>query len=147
MGMTMTGTKAGWSGAGPGRLMKAGRLLLLAALTLPVCAFHGFVGWHKAFAPREELVRHSAWTVHLPDWLGRTVGWVELGLCVVLLAALLRPSLARAGVQACLAFVLLELIAALVHFTSQDGGSLTQNAVSVAVTLLLAGLYAWRARP
>jgi hypothetical protein len=78
------------------------RELLLAALTLLLGAFHGFVGWHKAFSSHEELVRHSAWTMHLPAWLGKLVGWTEMILTAALLLALVRPKLARIGVWVCI---------------------------------------------
>lgn len=121
-------------------------LLLLAALTLLLGAFHGFVGWHKAFSPYEELVKHSAWTIHLPIWLGKLVGWTELALTAALLVALLRPALARLGLWACAAFVALELVSSVTHYATQDGGSLGQNAVSVALTAVLAWLYLRRSR-
>lgn len=130
-----------------GNIVNALLLLLLAALTLLLSAFHGFVGWHKAFAPYEELVKHSAWTLHLPIWLGKAVGWTELGLTAALLAALVRPSFARIGVWACVAFVALEVVSSVTHYVTRDGGSLMQNSLSIALTLLLAWLYARRIRP
>jgi ABC-type antimicrobial peptide transport system permease subunit len=120
------------------------RRLLLVALTLLLCAFHGFVGWHKAFSSHAELVQHTAWTMHLPIWLGKLVGWLEMGLTAALLAALLRPSLARLGVWSCVAFVVLELVSAATHQLMRDGASLAQNALTVVLTALLAWLYAQR---
>lgn len=120
------------------------RLIALVALTLLLCAFHGFVGWHKAFSTHAELVQHSAWTMHLPMWLGKSVGWIEMIVTAALLVAMVRPSLARTGMWACLYFIALELVATATHYLTQDGGSLLQNAVSIALTALLAWLYAIR---
>ena len=120
------------------------RELLLAALTLLLCAFHGFVGWHKAFSSHEELVRHSAWTMHLPVWLGKFVGWTEMILTAALLLALVRAKLARVGVWVCILFIVMELISAVTHYVTKDGGSLAQNAVAISLTGLLAWLYSLR---
>ncbi len=48
--------------------------MLLALLVLVVGGFSLFVGYHKTFSPIEILAQNSAWTVHLPVWLGRMVG-------------------------------------------------------------------------
>jgi uncharacterized membrane protein YphA (DoxX/SURF4 family) len=123
------------------------RLLVLVALTLLLGAFHGFVGWHKAFSTHEQLVQHAAWTMHLPTGLGKAVGWIELIVTAVLLVALVRPPLARMGMWACIVFILMELAATVSHYLTQDGGSLMRNAVSIALTALLAWLYATRCQP
>jgi ABC-type cobalamin transport system permease subunit len=127
-------------------LLKLLGLLALVLLTLLLAAFHGFVGWHKAFSPYAVLVEHRAWTMHLPIWLGKLVGWTELVLTVALLAALLRSSLARIGIWACLGFIGLELVSSVTHYVTHDGGSLLQNAVSIALTAMLAWLHARRSR-
>lgn len=128
------------------KVIGALRAVLLAALTLLLGAFHGFVGWHKAFASHEELVQHDAWTMHLPIWLGKLVGWTEMIVTAALLVALVRPKLARIGVWACIIFIVMELAAAATHYVTQDGGSLVQNAVSISLTALLAWLYTLRGR-
>jgi len=120
------------------------RLLVLVALTLLLGAFHGFVGWHKAFSTHEELVQHAAWTMHLPIGLGKAVGWIEMIVTAALLVALVRPRLARMGMWACSVFILMELAATVTHYLTQDGGSLMQNAVSITLTAALARLYATR---
>lgn len=122
------------------------RELVLIPLTLLLSAFHGFVGWHKAFSSHEELVRHSAWTMHLPVWLGKLVGWTEMILTAALIVALVRPKLARVGMWVCILFIVMELVSAVTHYVTQDGGSLTQNAITVALTGLLAWLYSLRGR-
>lgn len=122
------------------------RLAMIVPLTLLLAAFHGFVGCHKTFSSREELIKHTAWTVHLPDWLGKIIGLIEMGLTVALLAALLRPHLSRTGQLACYAFIALELISTATHQITQDGASLPQNVVSILLTAFLAWLFAGRAR-
>lgn len=119
--------------------------VLIALLSLLLALFHGFVGWHKAFAPLAELARHTAWTVHLPEALGRTIGWLELTLSATLIAALVGhfkwPSAARAGMSAAIAFVVLELISSWVHYRHGEVFMLKQNATSVGMTAALAWLY------
>lgn len=125
------------------------RLGLIVVLTLPLALFHGFVGWHKAFSSHAELVMHKAWTAHLPEALGRAVGWLEMALTLVLtlalIAALLRPRLARMGAMACGALVLLEAISLLTHQIANDGAPALQNVVTIVVTAFLGWLYARRA--
>lgn len=123
------------------RIIGVLQLAGLALLTLLLGAFHGFVGYHKAFSTLEELVEHAAWTMHLPMWLGKTVGWVEMLVTAALLVALVRPPLARLGAWCCIVFILMELVAAVTHYITQDGGSLTQNAVTISLTAILAWLY------
>ncbi|MEY4761181.1 MAG: hypothetical protein RLZZ200_1037 [Pseudomonadota bacterium] len=122
----------------PWRLL---REIVLVPLVLVLVAFHGFVGWHKAYSPREVLVQHSAWTVHLPNWLGRSVGWVELAATLALFTALLRPRLSRLGFIASLAFIVMEFVSAATHYLTQDGGSLVQNAVTILLSSLMALLF------
>ena len=119
---------------------------MLVALTLLLAAFHGFVGWHKAFSTHEELVQHAAWTMHLPMWQGKLVGWTEMVVTAVLVVAMVRPRWARAGFLACLIFIVMELAATVTHYVTRDGGSLAQNAVTISLTALLAWLYARRHR-
>lgn len=130
-----------------GKVFGVLRLIVLVALTLLLGAFHGFVGWHKAFSTHEELVQHAAWTMHLPMWLGKLVGWTEMAVTAALLVAMVRPRLARVGFLACIAFIVMELAATVTHYVTQDGGSLVQNAVTISLTALLAWLYASRERP
>ena len=129
------------------RLAGVLRATVVAALTLLLGAFHGFVGWHKAFSSHEELVQHAAWTMHLPVWLGKGVGWAEMIVTAALFVALVRPKRARVGVAACIIFIVMELAAAVTHYVTQDGGSLAQNAVTVSLTALLAWLYSLRGNP
>lgn len=127
------------------RLPPLVRLALLAPLTLLLAAFHGFVGWHKVFSSREELMRHTAWTVHLPEWLGRIVGISELALTLLLLLALVRPRYSRLGMLAACGFIALELVSTVTHQIAQDGASLSQNLLSIFITAVVAWLFAQRA--
>jgi|JI6StandDraft_1071083.scaffolds.fasta_scaffold278025_1 hypothetical protein len=122
------------------------RLALILVLTLPVAAFHGFVGWHKAFSSHAELVVHKAWTMHLPAVLGKAVGWVEIALTLVLLLALAQPRFARQGVLACGMLIVLEVISLITHQVMNDGAPPLQNVFSVAVTALLGWLHLGRAK-
>jgi DoxX-like family len=130
----------------PGKLIGLLRLFALVALTLLLGAFHGFVGWHKAFSTREELVQHAAWTIHLPLWLGKLVGWTEMIVTAALLCAVFRRSWSRVGFWSCVIFIALELMATFTHYRTQDGGSLVQNAVTISLTAVLAWLHSTRFR-
>lgn len=116
-----------------GAVLRKGAVMLLALL---LAAFFGFVGWNKAFAPLAELAHHGAWTVHLPEGLGRLVGWSELALAAALLAVPVRPPIARI---AALALVLNQIAAALVHGALGETAALPQNAVLVVMLLALWG--------
>ena len=54
------------------------RRLAAAAVALPLAAFFAFVGWSKATAPLADLARYHAWTVYIPEPVGRLVGWSEV---------------------------------------------------------------------
>jgi hypothetical protein len=110
---------------------------LIAVLCIALAAFFGFVGWNKAFAPLDDLARYHAWTVYLPEWLGRLVGWSEMllaaGLLLILVPA--RRSLARI---AALALIANQLCAAAVHALHGETAALPQNAVLIALLALAA---------
>ena len=112
---------------------------LIAALCVPLALFFAFVGWNKAFASLDDLARHHAWTVHLPELAGRIIGWSELLLAAALLAALsaTRRRIAR---FAALALILNQIAAALVHAAHAQAFALPQNAVLIAMLLGLAWL-------
>ena len=109
---------------------------LAAALLLS--AFFGFVGWNKAFASIAELARHGAWTVWLPEWLGRLVGWSEMVLALGLLGAVCRRT-QKAAYMASIALVANQLVAATVHVAHGESGALPQNAVLVLLMFCVAG--------
>lgn len=122
------------------------RLALIVPLSLLLSAFHAFVGWHKTFSSREELLRHTAWTVHLPEWLGKLVGVIEMALAVALIVSLLRSGFSRLGQLACYGFIALELISTATHQITRDGASLPQNIASILATVFLSWLFADRGR-
>lgn len=103
-------------------------------MALPLAAFFAFVGWNKAFAPLAELARHKAWTVHLPEGLGRAVGASELACAVLLLVP--------GRVRRITALVLLanQACAAAVHLARGEVAALPQNAVLIALLIALAWL-------
>lgn len=115
---------------------------LIAALCLVLGLFFGFVGWNKAFAALPDLARYGSWTVHLPEWLGRLVGWSEMLLAAALLGVLFART-RRWTRPAALVLVVNQLCAGLVHLQSGETAALPQNAVLIALLFLIA----WGARP
>lgn len=109
---------------------------LIAALCLPLSAFFGFVGWNKAFASLDDLVRYGSWTVHLPDIAGRIVGWSEMACAAGLLAFIVKG---QAGVVRSSALVLVvnQLVAAVIHWNSDEAAALPQNGVLIALLVLV----------
>jgi hypothetical protein len=110
----------------------------VAVPVLLLAAFFGFVGWNKAFAPLAELARHGSWTVHLPEGLGRLVGWSEMALAAGLLAALAPRWRHLARIAAWL-LIANQLAAAAVHYARGETAAMPQNAVLIAVLFVLAG--------
>jgi DoxX-like family len=110
---------------------------LIAVLCIALAAFFGFVGWNKAFAPLEDLARYHAWTVYLPEWLGRAVGWSEMALALGLICILV-PTLRRHACIAALLLIANQLVAALVHLTHGEASALPQNAVLIVLLALTA---------
>lgn len=112
---------------------------LTALLALLLAAFFGFVGWNKAFAALADLARYHAWTIYLPETLGRLVGWSEMVLAAGLLFAL-APKQQRLGQISALVLVVNQFVAALIHLAHGESGALPQNAVLIAMLLGLFGL-------
>lgn len=115
------------------------RNCLTGLLAVPIAAFFGFVGWSKAFAPMLELALHHSWTVHLPEGLGRAVGWSEMTLAVGLLLALV-PAYRRICAISALVLVANQAAASWVHLANGEAGALPQNAVLIVFLLVLAVL-------
>lgn len=114
------------------------RAVLLLVLALPMAAFFAFVGWYKAFAPVAELAAHHAWTAHVPQWIGRPMGWTELlGAAAMALAAI--PVLGRrvrpVAMIAAVWLALSQIVSGAVHLTHGEGDALPQN-LFLFVTLL-----------
>ncbi len=126
------------------------RLALAVVTTLTallLAAFFGFVGYMKTFASLTTLAQHHAWTVALPEWLGRVVGVSELLCAAGLLAALsLRGKLAWAERIAAV-LIVNQAAAAAVHLSRSETDALPQNAVLI-VLILACGIAAhgWRHR-
>lgn len=118
---------------------------LIAALCLPLSAFFGFVGWNKAFVSLDDLVRYGSWTVHLPDFFGRLVGWGEMACALLLIAGLVlnRPWL---GKLAAFGLIANQIVAALVHWSQGELSALPQNGVLIALLSIVALLFPDSAR-
>lgn len=115
------------------------RRSIAALLSLLLAAFFAFVGYMKATAPVSELAKYHAWTVHLPEWLGRTVGWSEIACALLLLVGAIKPRWGRAGA---LALLINQLFAAAVHFNQGEMAALPQNGVIVALCIATSTLLA-----
>lgn len=107
--------------------------IILASCLLAL--FFLFVGYMKAFAPLAELMRHHAWTVYLPESVGRAIGWSEMGCALLLLIGIARPALARIGA---VTLLFNQMVAAAVHGWMGEAQSLPQNAVIAMICVLLA---------
>lgn len=110
---------------------------LIAALCLLLAAFFAFVGWNKAFALLADLARFGAWTVFLPEWAGRLVGWSEMALAAGLLSIFVprRRNIAR---WSALLLFANQAVAALVHLTHGETAALPQNGVLIALLAAVA---------
>jgi DoxX-like family len=110
---------------------------LIAALCLLLAAFFAFVGWNKAFASLADLARYGAWTVFLPEWAGRVVGWSEMALAAGLLSIFVprRRTIAR---WSALLLIANQVAAALVHLTHGETAALPQNGVLIALLFAVA---------
>lgn len=115
------------------------RRIAAAVLAIGLAAFFAFVGWNKAFASLDDLARYHAWTVYLPETLGRAVGWSEMAMAVGLLGALI-PAGWAIGRACALLLVLNQIVAAIVHLTHGESGALPQNAVLVVALVGVAVL-------
>lgn len=111
------------------------RRFVRALLSLLLAAFFAFVGWHKSVDNLADLSRYGSWTVHLPEWAGRLVGWSEIACAAALLAGLLRP---RVGRIAALVLIANQIVAAGVHVAAGELSALPQNLVLIAMALLVA---------
>ncbi|MEZ5742437.1 MAG: DoxX family protein [Sphingomonadaceae bacterium] len=125
------------------RGLHRGLLAALVLLSLLLGAFSAFVGWNKAFAPLDVLREHSAWTIHLPIWLGRVVGWLEMLAVAMLFAALAMPRLARFGLLAAAWITINHSVAAIFHVVNAEWHTLTQSAVLIPLCFAMTGLW-WR---
>jgi uncharacterized membrane protein YphA (DoxX/SURF4 family) len=117
------------------------RIVLIAAnalCALPMAAFLGFVGYYKAFAPLAELAKHNAFTVHLPELLGRLIGWLEMGCAAALLAGLIWRAAARWQIGAALLVAGEQVWSSVLHLQHGEGAMLRQNVVLIVLLLIVA---------
>ncbi|HEY6871035.1 MAG TPA: DoxX family protein [Novosphingobium sp.] len=117
--------------------------LLLLVMAWPMAAFFAFVGWYKAFAPNAELASHHAWTAHVPEWIGRPMGWTELaGAMAMALAAL--PVLGRRvrplAMVAAAWLAASQIVSGAVHVTHGEASALPQNLFLFITLLVIAAL-------
>lgn len=117
------------------------RRMAVALPGLPLAAFFGFVGWYKAFAPVSELLLHHAWTAHVPWWIGRPMGWIELAGAAALVAGLAARAWPATRIAAA-ELAASQVVAAWVHVRNDEAGALGQN----LVLFLALGLIAFAAR-
>ena len=118
--------------------MKA-RFVVAAITAILMAAFFAFVGYSKAFASLADLTRFGAWTIWLPETLGRLVGWSEMVCAAGLLCvfSVRHRHLARA---AALLLIVNQLAAGTVHAVHRETAALPQNAVLIALLALVAAL-------
>lgn len=114
-----------WQGAG----------LLLA---VPLAGFFGFVGFMKATAPISELAIHEAWTVHIPQAIGRLVGVSEVLCAAALLAGAFILRAGKAATAAAAVLIVNVSVAAWVHYRAGELDHLPQNAALAAMLGLAA---------
>lgn len=110
------------------------RIASAALLALPLVALFAFVGWYKAFALIPDLAAHHAWTVWLPESLGRLVGWSEMA-CALTLIGVVHSRTRPFAVVAAIVLVANQMVAALFHVLHAEQASLPQNAVLTALAL------------
>lgn len=113
--------------------------ILRAAIALPVATFFAFVGWHKAFSPVAELVRHGAYTIHLPEWLGRLAGFTEMA-CAIALAAGVVPRWHNAAKWGAAYVFISQIWAGTIHILHGEIRSLPGNAQWMAMAAVLFAL-------
>jgi uncharacterized membrane protein YphA (DoxX/SURF4 family) len=117
-----------------------------ALVALLLAGFFLFVGWNKGFAPVSDLARHHAWTVFLPEWAGRLVGWSEMA-CALALVAGLWPRWAPLASASALVLIANQAVAAAVHWQHGETASLPQNAVLILLLALVVRLSLARPNP
>ncbi|UVO53094.1 DoxX family protein [Sphingomonas sp. SUN039] len=121
------------------------RTLLCAVLALPLAAFFAFVGWHKAFSPLAELVKHGAYTVHLPEWLGRIAGVTEM-LCALALLAGIVPRWRVAAKWGAVYVFVSQIVAGTIHILYGETHSLPANGQRMAMAAALFAVCVWPVR-
>ena len=121
------------------------KILLCAVLAFPLAAFFGFVGWHKVFSPLSELAKHGAYTVHLPEWLGRIAGVTEM-LCALALVAGIVPRWRAAAKWGAVYVFVSQIVAGTIHIIYGEIHSLPANGQWMAIAAALFAVCVWRSR-
>ena len=111
------------------------RSIVLRLVTLLLGLFFGFVGYHKAFASLADLKTYGSWTVHLPDLLGRAIGWSEMACALLLIGYTIRPH--RWVKWGAAVFIVNQLSAAATHWAKGETAALPQNFVLIALLSVL----------
>jgi hypothetical protein len=120
------------------RAVRIALLLGNAAAALPLAAFFAFVGYYKAFAPLAELAKHSAFTVHLPELLGRSIGWIEIACALALVAGIVWRRVGLLQIAAALFQTAEQGVSSLIHWQHSEVAMLPQNAALAGLLLLVA---------
>ena len=118
---------------------------MCAVLALPLAAFFAFVGWHKVFSPIAELAKHGAYTIHLPEWLGRFAGVTEM-LCALALVAGLLPRWRVAAKWGAVYVFVSQIVAGSIHIIYGEIQSLPANGQWMAMAAALYAVCVWKAR-
>ena len=118
------------------------RRVAVVLIGWPLAAFFGFVGWHKATATMAQLATYHAWTAHVPEWIGRPIGWLEMVTAIALLAAISQriwPMARWLG----MVVAATQFVSSAIHLKRGEASLIAQNVV------LVAGLAAffWLTRP
>ena len=110
--------------------------IVYAVIALPLAAFFGFVGYHKACSSMAELALHGAYTAHLPEWIGRAAGWAEIAAALALIAGIMPKW--RGGVTTAAVFIVLsQIVSSIIHYQHGEMGPLPQNAVLALAAMAL----------
>lgn len=120
-------------------------MVLAWVARLLLAAFFCFVGYWKALGPAAALVEHKAWVAGFPLFFARAVGWSEIALALLLLATAW-PRLRKAAHWAAPLLVVNQLVAGLVHISRRELDALPQNAVLLALLVLVIASQ-WMRRP
>ena len=118
----------------------SGIRVLAFCIAIPLAAFFGFVGFNKAFASLADLARFHAWTVWLPEWLGRLVGWSEMLGAALLPVSLVVATWRRLVCPIASYFVANQAVAAGIHLAHGERAALPQNFILATLFVLVAAL-------
>ena len=118
-----------------------GGFALLCLLVVAWGGFSLFVGFSKATLPLDQLRLHEAWTWHLPETLGRVIGWLELLAAAVMMAGLARLPLRRWAALAAGWITLNHAVAAVIHVRFAEWAMLPLSALYIATGLVIVWLF------